>query len=81
MTAPESEPTRRSPWIRIGFSLFALGMVFLVVTVIPFFWGTHNRPVWMNVGCMLAPLGFVIAVVSAVRAGRAEQRSAARELG
>lgn len=71
-----SEP-RRSPWIRVGFSLFGVGLVFLVVTVVPFFWGSHDRPLWLNVGCMLAPLGFVIAVVSVVRAGRAEQRAAA----
>lgn len=62
--------------IRIGFVLFGIGLLFLLVTVLPFFWGSHNRMVWLNVGCMLAPVGFVIAVTGAVRTGRAEQRAA-----
>jgi uncharacterized membrane protein YhdT len=66
--------------VRVGFTLFAVGLVFLVATVVPFFWGSHDRPLWMNIGCMLAPLGFVVAVVGVFRAGRAEQRAAAERL-
>jgi peptidoglycan/LPS O-acetylase OafA/YrhL len=70
-------PARRRPLsTRVGFALFGIGLVFVLVTVLPFFFHDHNRPLWLNLGCMLAPLGFVIAVTSVVRAGRAEQRTA-----
>lgn len=61
--------------VRVGAVLFVIGLVFLLVTVLPFFWGDHNRSVWLNVGSMLAPIGFVLAVTGAIRAGRAEQRA------
>jgi hypothetical protein len=48
--------------------------------VIPFFFGAHNRPLWLNLACLLAPIGFLVAVWSGLRAGRAEQRAALREL-
>jgi uncharacterized membrane protein YhdT len=66
--------------VRVGFILFAVGLVFLVVTILPYFWGSHDRPVWLNVGCMLAPIGFITAVTGVFRASRAEQRAAAAEL-
>lgn len=77
MPAASSRPTS----VRVGFTLFLLGLVFLAVTVVPFFFGDHNRPVWLNVGCMLAPIGFVVAVYGVVRAGRADQRAAVRAVG
>jgi hypothetical protein len=76
MSATGQRPTS----VRIGFILFAVGLVFLVTTVVPFFFHDHNRPVWLNVGCMLAPAGLLIAIVGVVRAGRSEQRDAAAEL-
>jgi hypothetical protein len=66
----------RSMGVRIGFALFAVGLVFLVCTVIPFFFDDHNRSLWLNLGSMLAPLGFIVAVVGVIRAGRADQRAA-----
>jgi uncharacterized membrane protein YhdT len=63
--------------VHTGFVLFGLGLVFLLVTVLPFFWGDHDRPVWLNAGCMLAPIGFVLAVVGIVQTGRTEQRDVA----
>lgn len=71
--------TSRPMSVRIGFALFAIGLVFLVVTVLPFFAGDHNRSLWLNLGCLGVPIGFVIAITGAVRAGRAEQRAAATE--
>ena len=75
-TSETSDRPRRTKTVRIGFGLFLVGLVFLVVTVVPFFWGDHNRSIWLNLGCMLAPIGFVIAVTGVIRAGRAEQREA-----
>lgn len=62
--------------VRAGFALFALGLVFVAVTVLPFFFGTHDRPLWLNAGCLLAPAGLVLAVTGAFRSGRADQRAA-----
>ncbi|MDQ2837848.1 MAG: hypothetical protein M3Y42_20185 [Actinomycetota bacterium] len=76
MPAAISRPTS----VRIGFALFVIGLVFLVVTVLPFFFGDHNRPLWLNLGCLGVPIGFVVAVTGAVRAGRADQRAALAEL-
>ncbi|MEO6502188.1 MAG: hypothetical protein ABIQ09_09795 [Jatrophihabitantaceae bacterium] len=69
-------PTRRPGLVRLGFALFAVGLVFTAVTVLPFFLGQGNRPLWLNAGCLLAPVGLALAVTGAVRAGRADQRAA-----
>ncbi|MGX7677791.1 hypothetical protein ACSMXN_02710 [Jatrophihabitans sp. DSM 45814] len=74
-SAPSQQATR-SRAVRVGFTVFAVGLLFLSVTVLPFFWGDDNRSLWLNIGCMLAPIGFVIAIVGVVRAGRADQRAA-----
>lgn len=66
--------------VQVGFVLFAVGLVFLLVTVLPFFFGDTERPLWLNLGCLLVPIGFVVAVAGAVRAGRADQRAAARDV-
>jgi hypothetical protein len=72
-------PARPAPAVRLGFALFVLGLLFVAVTVLPFlFGGGHDRPLWLNLGCLLAPAGLVLAVTAAVRAGRADQRAAAR---
>jgi uncharacterized membrane protein YhdT len=71
--------SRPAPAVRLGFALFVLGLLFVAVTVLPFlFGGGHDRPLWLNLGCLLAPVGLVVAVTAAVRAGRADQRAAAR---
>jgi hypothetical protein len=75
-----SVPHTQTRSIRIGFVLFGVGLLFLLVTVLPFFWGSHDRPVWLNLGCMLAPAGFVIAITGAFRAGQADQRAASASL-
>ncbi|MEO7260297.1 MAG: hypothetical protein ABI047_03410 [Jatrophihabitantaceae bacterium] len=67
---------RRPGLVRSGFALFALGLVFTAVTVLPFFLGEHDRPLWLNAGCLLAPAGLALAVTGALRAGRADQRAA-----
>jgi hypothetical protein len=64
--------------IRIGLLMFAVGLVFILVDVLPFFGGDSNRPLWLNLACLLAPLGFAVVVGSGLRRGRAEQRAAAR---
>jgi uncharacterized membrane protein YhdT len=66
--------------LRIGLVLFAAGLVFIAVDVVPFFAGDRNTPLWLNLACLLAPLGFALAVWTALRTGRDEQRAALRRL-
>jgi uncharacterized membrane protein YhdT len=71
---------RPSAAVRAGLVLFVLGVGFILADVTPFFVDEHNRPLWLNLACLLAPLGFALAVWSGLRAGRADQRAALREL-
>ncbi|SDI96932.1 hypothetical protein SAMN05444157_1051 [Frankineae bacterium MT45] len=66
--------------MRVGLALFAVGVLFIVINVIPFFFGVTDRPLWLNLACLLAPAGLVTAVVSTWRSGRAAARQAARDL-
>jgi uncharacterized membrane protein YhdT len=65
---------------RVGLVLFALGLVAIAVDVLPFFADVHDRPLWLNLMCLLAPIGFSVAVITAIRAGRADQKRAARDM-
>ncbi|WP_157749182.1 hypothetical protein [Jatrophihabitans sp. GAS493] len=81
LATPQSPPSRPlSRGVRVGLVLFAIGLVFIVINVIPFFFGTTDRPLWLNLACLAAPAGLVTAVVSAWRSGRAAARQAAHEL-
>ncbi len=73
--------TDRPRSVTIGFILFVIGLVFLAIVVLPFFLGDDNRPLWLNLCCLLAPLGFIVALTGAIRAGRADQRAALKQLG
>jgi hypothetical protein len=66
--------------VRVGLALFVVGLLFVLVDVLPFFFGDHNTPLWLNLACLAAPFGFAIAVGSVIRAGRAAQRRAVEEL-
>ena len=67
--------------VRIGLTLFAIGVIFIFVDVVPFFFAVHNRPLWLNLACLLAPAGFAVAVGAGIRRGRVDQRAAVAELG
>jgi len=66
--------------VRLGLTVFAVGLVFIAIDVLPFLAGDGETPLWLNMACLLAPIGFAIAVWSALRAGRDEQREALRAL-
>jgi len=74
MSPANARPTS----VLIGFVMFGIGLLFLLVTVLPYFFGSANRPLWLNLGSLLAPIGLAVAVAGAVRTGRAEQRDASR---
>ncbi|HEU5267884.1 MAG TPA: hypothetical protein VFU35_14340 [Jatrophihabitans sp.] len=61
----------------VGATLFGAGLVCIGIDMLIFAVGGHNTPLWLNLGCLAAPGGLLIAVGAALRAGRAEQRSAA----
>jgi uncharacterized membrane protein YhdT len=66
--------------VRLGLTLFVVGLVFVAADVVPFFFGGSDTPLWVNLGCLLAPIGFVLALWSGLRNGRDEQRAAVRAL-
>ncbi|MFG3617080.1 hypothetical protein [Nocardia sp. NPDC047654] len=70
-TPPGGAPRRRGDWLlRLALTLFALGLLAIVVIfAIPLL--TDGEPgLWLYFGAMLAPLGFVLAVAFALRSGR-----------
>ena len=66
--------------VYVGIALFAIGLGFIAVDVLPFFADHHNSPLWLNLACLAAPAGFAIAVWTALRQGRDAQRQAMRDL-
>lgn len=66
--------------VAAGAVLFAAGLIFIAADVLPFFAGGRDRPLWLNLACLLMPAGAALVLGSAVRAGRAEQRAAEREV-
>lgn len=72
--------TRPSRGVQVGLLLCALGVLFVLVDVLPFFFGATDRPLWLNLACLLLPLGLVVGVGSALRSGRRDQRAVVRAL-
>lgn len=66
--------------VRVGLALFLIGLLCIAADVLPFFFGDSDTPLWLNLGALLAPIGFAVAVCSGLKAGRDEQRAAARAL-
>lgn len=75
---PTTDRPRRG--VQIGLALCALGIVFILVDVLPFFFGANDRPLWLNLACLLLPLGLVVGIWSALARGRREQKAVARAL-
>jgi hypothetical protein len=65
-----------STWLlRSGAAVFGVGLIFVVLTFVPFLGGRHNAPVGIAVGTMLCPLGFGIALLALVRDARQARRA------
>ncbi|MCW2569656.1 MAG: hypothetical protein JWN54_3753 [Mycobacterium sp.] len=66
---------RTTTWLlRIGAALFGTGLVFAVLTFVPFLLGRANAPIGFAVATMLCPLGFGVALTALVRDARQARR-------
>jgi hypothetical protein len=66
---------RLSTWLlRSGAALFGVGLLFVVLTFVPFFLGRTDAPTGLAVGTMLCPLGFGVALLALVRDARQARR-------
>ena len=63
--------------VRAGGALFAVGLLFTLLTFGPFFFGVDERPLVLSLGALLAPVGFGLALAGLVRQARSSQRAAA----
>jgi hypothetical protein len=67
---------RTTTWLlRIGAALFGTGLVFAVLTFVPFLLGRSSAPTGFAVLTMLCPLGFGIALTALVRDARQSRRA------
>jgi hypothetical protein len=66
---------RVSTWLlRLGAALFGTGLVFVVLTFVPFFVGRASAPGGLAAATMLCPLGFGLALLALVRDARQARR-------
>jgi hypothetical protein len=67
---------RTTTWLlRVGAALFATGLVFALLTFVPFLLGRSNAPIGFAVATMLCPLGFGVALTALVRDARQARRA------
>lgn len=70
-----SKPPGGAPvLVRVGVSVFALGLVAIAVIFGMFAAGAHDLPLWLNLGAMLAPVGFGLALLGLFRQARQSSR-------
>lgn len=72
-------PARRSsaaaaPLARIGFTLFGIGLLAVIVILVLFATGSENLPLWLNLVALLAPVGFGLGLLGVYRESRASRR-------
>jgi hypothetical protein len=61
-----------APWLmRLGVSLFAVGMVAVLAVFIMFASGLQNLPVWLSAAAgVITPLGLLLGLIALVREAR-----------
>jgi hypothetical protein len=70
---PASKTTSSgAPWLmRLGVSLFAVGMVAVLAVFIMFAVGLRNLPVWLSAAAgVITPLGLLLGLIALVREAR-----------
>jgi hypothetical protein len=73
----QAEPASKTtapgaPWLmRLGVSLFAVGMVAVLAVFIMFASGLRNLPVWLSAAAgVVTPLGLLLGLIALVREAR-----------
>ncbi|GAC1325829.1 MAG: hypothetical protein NVSMB13_09630 [Mycobacteriales bacterium] len=62
--------------VRIGALVFAVGVVFALIDVVPFLLGSPDRPLGVNLGVFAAPAGLGLALLGLLRQARSSQLQA-----
>jgi hypothetical protein len=69
--APAKGAPRKPVLMRVGVSLFAVGVLAIVAVFVMFAAGLVNLPVWLSaVAGVITPLGLGLALVALVREAR-----------
>ena len=79
---PPPRPSGRShapasPLARIGFALFGIGLLAVMVILVLFATGNGELPLWLNLLALLAPVGFGLGLLGVYLEARSS-RTAAR---
>lgn len=61
-----------------GTLLFLVGVVAILATIVPFFFGHRNQPLALNLTAVAAPVGMGIALAGLVRQARTRTRGRRR---
>ncbi|HEY9388371.1 MAG TPA: hypothetical protein VIR27_01220 [Mycobacteriales bacterium] len=61
--------------VHTGLGLFVTGLVLVLVTVVPFLFGAHERPLWLDLACLSAPIGLVLTLTGLARGARDARRA------
>ncbi|HEY9472940.1 MAG TPA: hypothetical protein VIS06_03705 [Mycobacteriales bacterium] len=62
--------------VHTGIGLFLTGLLVVLVTVVPFLFGAHERPLWLDLACLSAPVGLALALTGLARGARDARRHA-----
>lgn len=60
--------------VRTGIGLFVIGLLVVLVTVVPFLFGAHKRPLWLDLACLTAPVGLALTLAGLCRGTRDVRR-------
>lgn len=64
----------KSPLMRVGIGLFALGVLAIVVVFALFAFGLRNLPLWLSLAAGVAtPAGLLLGLTSLVREARSHK--------
>lgn len=56
--------------VRAGAVVFGVGVLAVLAVVVPFFFGSDDRPTWLNLVALLLPVGLGLALLGLLRGTR-----------
>ena len=63
---------------RIGFALFGIGLLAVLVVLVLFATGRDELPLWLNLVALLAPVGFGLGLLGVYLEARSSRTAARR---